>query len=178
MIDTRYICPNVMPVGLFYSKLLFQRHQQKPLRPEHFMTAAECLNLREYPIERPRTDGHGIGIIDNPGFRAVCLYGLRNHLIHGNCSQRTEDSAGPHGIAYGLVNAICFGRMHVGPHLIKGRGQYGNDDKVRTRKPFFQKRCRYKIPAAFRSFACKKTVSYDFIGFCRLSVDIIQPNGT
>ena len=140
------------------------------------MTAAKRLNFRENPIKRARTDGHRIGIIDDPCFGTVCPDSLRYYLIHRHCSQCAEQSSRSNRISYGLINPVCLGSVHIGAHLLESCGQYGNNDKVRTCQSFLERRCRHKIPLAFCSFTGKKTVSYDFIGFGRLSVNIVQTN--
>jgi hypothetical protein len=94
------------------------------------MAATKCFYLREFFVERLRTNRHRIGIIDNPSVRGVFFHRLRNCAELRNRPHGAHKTSRSGGIAYSLINSVFFGQVHINRHFFKIAGKYGYKNKV------------------------------------------------
>ena len=112
---------------------IFQHGSQQLLGAEHFMAAAERLDLREHIVKGGHAQGHGVGVVNDPRLGRIRLDGLRNLHKHGDGTHCTHQSTRTHRIAYGLIHTHTLRGVHVALHFLEGARQDGNHHKVNAR---------------------------------------------
>ena len=131
MVDAAGIGVDLRPVGI-NSLEFFQNTGQEILGMEHFMAAAEGLDLGEYIVQSLDADAHGVGEIQHPGIGADVPDLPGKFLIIWHGAHGTQDAAGTGGITHRLVNAVFFRSVDVAAHFPEGSGENGNDHEVRA----------------------------------------------
>ena len=119
---------------------------------EYLMAAAEGLDLWKDMVQRLHAEGHGVGIVDDPGIGGKVTDRFCDGDKHGNSAKRANQSAGACCVADGLPDAVGLRCMDVGFHLIEGAGENGNDDEIGAGQRFLQSICCLIVPDAFDVF--------------------------
>ena len=105
--------------------------RQNLLGSKHLMAAAKGFDTRKNLIQRFYTQGHGIGIVDDPGLRTVFPNGLSKLHEHRQCAQSAYHASRPRRIPYRLIDAKPLRQVYIRLHLVKSFGQNGNHHKGR-----------------------------------------------
>ncbi len=174
MVDALDVYLNLVAVNLLHAHLLLDHSCDDLLGAEHLVAAAKALDFREYLVHHLDAHGHGVGVVDDPGFGAVLLDGLRELNVVGEGAQGADNAAGAHGVAYRLVDAVFFGGVYVGFHLVKGAGEDGEDDEIAAGECVLQGGDSFIGEVALYVLPALEAVADDFVVFCRLHVNVIQ----
>ena len=174
VVDAHRVYLDFMAVYLFFPKELIHHAGQEFLGAENLMAAAEGFDPGKYPVEGFDAKGHGVGVIDHPGVRAVGFDGLSDFLKHGKGAHGPQNAAGAGGVPYGLVNPVFFRGMDIGLHLIKGAGKDGDDHEVGARKGLGKGGDCLIAPVGFGPLGGAELISDDLIVFCGLKINIIE----
>ncbi len=163
-----------MALCILYAEHLVKRIRNDLLCAENLVTAAESLYLGEHAIECLYAESHGVGVVDDPGIRAVVLYVLGNLLIHGYGAHCSHYSSGAGCIADRLINAVLLGGVHIGFHLVKCARENRYDDKIRPGERLFCRLNSLVVPHGFCVFAVFIHISDYLVVLSRLKVDVIE----
>ena len=176
MIDPHHIDTDILSLRIFDLQDVLQCLSEKLLGSENLMTAAKSLDFREGTIQRLHTYGHGIGIINNPGLRAVFFNRTCNFFKHGYHAQRPDQPPGACCIPNRLVNAVFFRSVYIAFHFVKGAGNDGNNHEIRTLQGFPYGFHRLVIPWRLAVLKFLYLISNHFISFGGFQINIIQIN--
>ena len=94
------------------------------------MAASEGLDLRKNVVQCLHAQRHGIGVVDDPGFRCICFDGLCDLHIHGDCTQCSHCSSRSCSVSYGLIDSQSLRHVDIHCHFVKGSRQNRDHDKI------------------------------------------------
>ena len=174
MIDSHHIYPDILSLRPLDALDILQRQAQKLLGSEYLMAAAKGLDFGKYAVQRLHAYRHGIGIIDDPGLRAVFPDGCGKFFKHRNRAQRPHKAPRSRGIPNGLVNTEFFRGMDIAFHFVKGARHNGNHYEIRPCQRLLHSFHRFIIPRGSAFLQVLHFVADAFISGRSFPVDIIQ----
>ena len=142
------------------------------------MTASKCLNLRKDVVQRLYTQGHGIGVIDNPGIRGILSDGFCKFYIYRNGAEGSYHTSRPSRITHGLADSKTLRHMNIHRHLVKGSGKNGDNNKICSCQGLFHAHAGPVCPFTHCLFSPGQVVSNSLIGLRGLCINIVQPYGS
>ena len=103
-------------------------------RVRHAVTESDALYLRVRRVECPHQDAHRVGVVHEQGARAQLPHLLGELEHEGYGSQSAEDTAYPHRVGDGLLQAVLARDLEVQERRLVHSDLDHDDDEVRAFK--------------------------------------------
>ena len=113
MVDTGDGGIQILALHAVDSLFGFQHGAEQLLGAENLMAAAKGPDLRKDLVEGAHAKGHGVSIVDNPGFRSVIPDGFADGDKHGDGTHGAHESAGADRVAHRLPDAEALRQVDV-----------------------------------------------------------------
>ena len=155
-----------------------QHGAEELLGSEDLVAAAEGPDGGKDFIERADAEGHGVGVIDDPGIRREVPDGFGDDNIHGDRAQGAHESAGTDGVAYGLPDADALRQVDVALHFPEGAGENGDHDKICAGEGFLQRIADLIGPAGDGVRVGADFLADDPVALRSFFVDIVEADGS
>ena len=174
VVDADGVDTDIASLGSGDSADILQGSTQYILGTEYLVAATECLDLGEGTVQRLDTQGHGIGVADDPCVGAVFLNIFGDLLVHGDGTHGTNDTAGTGGITYGLVDAVLLGNMNIGVHLVESAGQNGDDHEISAGHGLLGGSAGVIVPSGLGALTGIIFVTNDLVMLRGFKIDVIK----